>query len=605
MSALAGAISPALAADPPPLLSADASPAMIDSTHGSGDFGTWIVDRFGLPAYRYEIDEETAPQAAQPELGGRRDAWHQIGNDHIVANAYNHGYVQLWSQDRLYQWANLYDAANRHFTGGYGYLRRDGRVLSTLYDDRPVGARTEREFGVGYFRRLTATDDVEIEEFVHAPFGDDPLLLHDVIIRNTSTEPLVASWFEYWDVNPVIQPLLRRQRGLLSPSWDAATRTLAVDQLPDEGDVSPLVIFASALAGPVSGFETDGDAFFGSGGRAEPQAVASDRADGSIAPPAANGVSGKTLFVFRAPLSIAPGEEVRLRYAYGVARREIVPTLVARYGTTGDPLADSASAWAAWLPRASFPAAGAWLAREIQWDAYMVRSGATYEEAFGRHVLSQGGYYQYDAGFQGAFRDPLQHLLPMIFAAPELAREVIRYSAMEQPAGNGFLPYAMLHLGRRFDLGSSDDLDFWLIFAVTEYVLATRDFAFLDEVIPFYGAGEASLWEHLKLAFFHQETLVGRGPHGGYVTGLTGDWSDFSTQFMQMTESMLVTAQLAFAYPRLALVAERRGDAELAARLHTATAELHDILDREWTGRGWFSRGYSGAQQLGRGVIYL
>ena len=177
----------------------------IASTDGSGSFGTWIVDRFGLPAYRYEIDEETAPQAAQPELGGKRHAWHQVGNDHIVANAYNHGYVQLWSQDRLYQWINFYDAASSHFAGGFGYLNTGGQVSSTLYDDRPAGAVTEREFGVGYYRRRMATEGIEIEEFVYAPFGDDPLLLHDVTIRNPSAASLEASWFEYWDVNPEIQ----------------------------------------------------------------------------------------------------------------------------------------------------------------------------------------------------------------------------------------------------------------------------------------------------------------------------------------------------------------------------------------------------------------
>ncbi|MGH7897980.1 MAG: GH36-type glycosyl hydrolase domain-containing protein, partial [Candidatus Binatia bacterium] len=602
---LLGGPSSASAASPPPLLSADESPADIASEHGSANFGKWTVDRFGLPAYRYEIDERTAPEAAQVELGGRRDAWHQLGNDHIVANAYNHGYVQLWSQDRLYQWANLYDEANRHFGGGFGYLRLPGRVLSTLHADLPADATMERDFGVGYFRKRTATENVAIEEFVYAPFGDDPLLLHDVAITNDSTAPLEASWFEYWAVNPVIQPLTRRQRGTLPPVYDSAARTLTVPQLPDSGDLSPLAFFAAALEGPVSGYETDADSFFGAGGRAVPQAVLDDRAGSSTAlfsPPL---LSGKTLLVFRSPVSVPPGETVRLRYAYGVARREIVATLVERHAEAADPLAESSAAWFAWLPRAAFPEAGAWLARELQWDAYMVRSGATYEETFGHHILSQGGYYQYDSGFQGAFRDPLQHMLPMIYAAPELAREVIRYSARQQPAATGFVPYAMLDLGRRFDLGSSNDLDFWLFLATTEYVLATRDFAFLDEVIPYYDVGEATLWEHLKLAFFHQETVVGRGPHGGYVIGLTGDWSDFATQFMQMTESMLVTAQLAFAYPRLALLAERRGDTDFAARLGATAADLHAILDREWTGRGWFSRGYSGVTRLGRGVIYL
>ena len=54
--------------------------------------------------------------------------------------------------------------------------------------------------------------------------------------------------------------------------------------------------------------------------------------------------------------------------------------------------------------------------------------------------------------------------------------------------------------------------------------------------------------------------MIGRGPHGEYLTGATGDWNDFSTEFNQMTESDLVTAQAAYIYPRLALVADHLGD---------------------------------------------
>ena len=128
----------------------------MDSSHGSGTFGRWGVDGRALPRYRYKIDEETAPQAAQEELDGKRDAWHQLGNDHIVADAFNHGYTQLWSMDNLYQWANYAEPASRHYAGGYGYLNVDGKVGTTLYDDRARGQRVQRDFGLGYLRTRTA-----------------------------------------------------------------------------------------------------------------------------------------------------------------------------------------------------------------------------------------------------------------------------------------------------------------------------------------------------------------------------------------------------------------------------------------------------------------
>ena len=114
---------PSRAAAAPAPLSADRSPVNVASTFGSGAFGRWSVDRFGLPAFRYRIDEERVPWARQPELNGETAAQHELGNDHIVAAAFNHGYTQLWSQDRLAQWANRYEPSTGHFAGGYGYLR--------------------------------------------------------------------------------------------------------------------------------------------------------------------------------------------------------------------------------------------------------------------------------------------------------------------------------------------------------------------------------------------------------------------------------------------------------------------------------------------------
>jgi hypothetical protein len=593
---------PAWSVDGPPLLSRDRSRVDIASTHGSGNFGRWTVDRFGLPAYRYTTDQMKEDRAHNTELAGNVDAWHQIGNDHIVANAYNHGYIQLWAQDRQYQWTNFPVPDEKHYAGGYGYLRTPKRVLSTLYLDRAKDAKAEREFGVGYFRRGTAVPGSDVEEFVYAPFGDDPVLVHDVTIRNTSEKPLKSSWFEYWDVNPTFQGAnAESRRGVQEPAFDAKSRTLTAQQFPTEQDPDPLTIFASVLDAPFGGFDTDVNDFFGDGTRARPDAVASDRMSGSIASPSEGHTPNTSMFAFRAPLTIAPGRSVTLRYAYGFAQAPRIAGIVSRARARG--LRESERAWSRWLPQAYFPTAGPWLSRELQWDAYMVRSGATYEEKCGHHILSQGGYYQYDNGFQGAFRDPLQHMMPMIYSDPELAREVLRYSAHEQPSGNGFVPYALISNCTRFDLGSSDDLDFWLLWASAEYAMATRDFAFFDEKVPYYDSGEASLWEHLRVAFTHQENLVGRGPHGGYITGLTGDWSDFETEFMQMTESMLVTAQLAYAYPLLAQVADARGDREFASLLRGVGAFNRETLQREWTGKGWFSRGYSGPRQIGSGAI--
>ena len=166
----------------------------------------------------------TSPFAPQTELSGSRDAWSQLGNDHVVADASNHGYVQLWSQDRLYQWMNYYDASQRHYAGGFGYLNIAGRVLSTLYDDRPAGAVTSRTFGSGYYAKSMRVPGISEHDVVYAPFGNASLLLHDVTITNTSKATKSGSYFEYWDVNPEIQAVKQLPRGYLAPVWDRSTQ---------------------------------------------------------------------------------------------------------------------------------------------------------------------------------------------------------------------------------------------------------------------------------------------------------------------------------------------------------------------------------------------
>jgi Glycosyl hydrolase 36 superfamily, catalytic domain/Glycosyltransferase family 36 len=605
----------AAAAAPPPL-SAERGAPNVSSTFGSGSFGGWTVDAHGLPAYRYEVDPLTSPIAPQPELSGNVNAWNQIGNDRVVATGSNHGYTQLWSQDRLYQWTNYYDASHNHFGGGFGYLNIAGKVLSTLYDDRAAGAATERLYGVGYYEKQASVKGLAERDRVYAPFGDDSLLLHDVTIKNTSRTAVSGSYFEYWDLNPMIQGVTQFPRGYQSPAWDPQTRTLSAAQLPDETDTQPLSIFASALQAPVSAYDTDTSAFFGSGTRAAPAAVGAGQLTGSVAPPNPNGQEGRGMFAFQSPISLAPGASVTLRYAYGYGHPEAIQPMLSRYRTASNPFNQSEAQWSKWLPKVELGSSYSWLARELQWDAYTVRSDSTYEECAGRHILSQGGYYQYFFGENEAFRDPLQHALPMIWSDPALARDVIAYSAQEQPAGTGAIPYGMLSLCRRFDLGTADDLDQWLLWTAAEYALSTRDFAFLQQQLPYYaGAGSGTLWEHLKLAFHHQEEVIGRGAHGEYLTGATGDWNDFSTEFNQMTESSLVTAQAAYIYPRLALVSDAIGDPTFAAELRAAGTRDKEIVAGQFVpgesvtpadaGLGWFARGYSGAKQLGSGAIYV
>jgi Glycosyl hydrolase 36 superfamily, catalytic domain/Glycosyltransferase family 36 len=598
----------ALASGAPPApapLSATPTRVAIASSHGSGAFGSWGVDGFGLPRYRYTLDEETAPQAAQPELAGDRAAWSQVGNDRVVADAYNHGYLQLWSQDRTYQWVNSYRPQADHFAGGYGYVELAGRTWSTLYLDRRAGETVRRSFGTGYAETDVGIPGLRIRAIVYGPFGNDPLLLHDVTLTNVSRSVQRPTWSEYWDVDPVAPSTgTTATLSMTAPRYDAAAETLSDAELATAENPHPLTVFAAALRGPVAGFDTDTEAFFGSGSRARPAAVAADASHGSIAPASSGGAqAGRAMFAFRSPVTLRPGHSVTLRYAYGYDDEPAaIAPLIARYRAAASPLQASERQWRAYVPQIDLGGRYRWLSRELEWDAYMLRSDATYEACAGEHILSQGGYYQYAFGWQSAYRDPLQLMLPLIYEDPALARQVIVYSAQEQSQGSNAIPYGQLSGCKPQRLGTSDDLDLWLLLAAEQYGLGTRDVSFFNTQARWANGGRASLWSHLEQAFTHQESL--HGAHGDYVSGTLGDWSDLSTSFLQMTESSLVTAQAAYIYPRTAELADLDGRRAFAARLRAAGAMDARTVAGEWVGHGWYARGWSGATRLGVGAIF-
>jgi|GEM_PF-1188487 len=584
-------------------LSFDAGLPPIASTYGSGDFGKWVVDQFGLPGYRYTIDQNTDPLARQAELAGDTDAWSQVGNDRVKADAFNHGYTELWSQDRLAQWINELDSSNRHEGGGFGYLNVDGKVISTLYDDRPQGSSTDRTFGVGYFSHSLSTGGIDARELVYAPFGNDPVLVHDVTLTNTSKQAENVSWFEYWDVNPYVQAS-QQYRGVASPSWSGANSTLTAAQLPLDGDTKPQSIFLSQVAGATTSYTTTQSSFFGDGTVASPQAVADDGLGDTKAPPVPDGTEGSTLFALQSRQRLAPGQTVTLRYLYGYDAPADISALVARYRRTADPFAASERGWAASLPKASFGSGMQWMAREFLWDAYLLRSATVDEEVCGEHTVTQGGYYEYEVGENWGTRSWLQYAVPITYMDPDLARQILVYSAQFQTQSTSQFPYGSSSLCKAYNLGQSDDLDFWFMWAAATYGLATRDVGFFDQSVHFYASSVSdSLWQHVKLAFEHQQSLL--GPHGEYDALSTGDWSDLIPTFTGMTESDLVVAQCAYVYPELAEVAEMRGDHAFATELHAAASNLLSTLRGQWTGQGWYARGYAVDQQLGEGAIWL
>jgi hypothetical protein len=660
----------------PPLLSLLMNPekshaANTSKPYGSGHFGEWIEDEFALPAYRYTCDQTTDPKAVTsvtPGILAPTEHIHQVGNDRIIAIASNDGYVRVRQDEGSPKFLNDYAPESGQFAGGIGYLTDGNETISTLYGGN--SETFDRVFGIGYFRKRVKGKSFHVDQIISAPFGDDPVLLSQVTITNHSQSASSLRWIEYWGCQNYqfsfrsfiesfagrISPVEFRRKfaqrfqsrfksvdgniGLLETKdflgrtpeeeamWHRMKTILANNQnnfisaVPEDrpeasfDDLHPPATFLVSLDAPADGYSTNATAFFGSGGAHNPSGLASDL-DNQL-----GDHSGAAAMLLDRKIHINPGESKILHFMYGYlpAGFELEP-LIARYKTTAaTALKDSSSAWKNKGMRFSV-AAEPWVARETIWNHYCLRSSLTYDQYFQQHLLNQNGFYQYVMGFQGAARDPLQHCLPFIFSDPEIVKSILRYT-LKEVRPDGSVPYAIAGHGVIAPMvaDNASDLPLWLLWSTSEYVLATRDLAFLDEQIPawpLYGPTKSteSVRNLLARCYRHQVDNVGVGEHG-IARMLSDDWNDgllgtFATKAFKeaekKSESVLNSAMSAWVFDYYARLLTYAGtDANVIAQVRHTAASNREAASKQWTGK-WFRRAWLGPTLgwLGESTLWI
>ncbi len=638
--------------------------------YGSGYFGEWIQDEFGLPAFHYTCDQIHDPKAVtevNPGMLGPTEHIHQVGNDRIVAIVSNYGQVRVRQDEGAPKFLNDYAPERGCFAGGFGYLTGGTSELSTFY---PGNADSfDRIFGIGYFRKKVAGQSRAIDQVIFAPFGDDPVLLSQVTIRNTGTSEAHLRWIEYWgcqvyqfSFRPFFELYggknmheMRRDFGARFEhrfqALDAGSglmetkkflgRDSAEEKLfqgvvasfekdpnvfltppdpkapkdADFDDLNPPPTFLVSLDAPASSMTTNAKAFFGSGGVTRPAGLEHEL-DGDL------GQTGpESGLLLERKFSLKPGESKTLTFLYGyLPVGADANSLVAKYRRSAPTaLRESSGEWKRRGLRFSTPEEP-WVEREVVWNHYCLRSGFTYDDFFQQHVISQASIYQYVMGFQGAARDPLQHALPFLFSDPDLVKEVLRYTLAEvRPDGS--IPYGIVGHGLPMPSTSdnSSDMPLWLIWAVSEYVLATRDLAFLkSEVVTKYGdnPGRSSVRDLLARCYRHLTDDVKTGEHG-LMRMLQDDWNDALVNawvpqaegkaVVEKGESVLNSAMATYVYDYYAQLLSYAGEGDAVASPIRARAEEHRQAVRgQWTGE-WFRRAWLGPDHgwLGEKCLWI
>jgi len=507
-------------------------------------------------------------------------------------------------------------------TGGrYLYVNDGGDVWTPSY--LPVKAELdhfETRHGLGYTRITGERRGVRVETLYFVPNGENAEIQR-ITVTNTSDAAKTLTLFTFvefalWNA---LDDQTNYQRNLSvgevevemdSPYGSAIYHKTEYRERRNHYAVHAVNVRAA-------GYDTDREAFTGEyNGLYDPQVPLSGVSGNSIA------YGWYPMGSLSVPVELAPGESrvitVVLGYlenpedqkwaddAHQVINKAPAHELLAKFATTEQvdaAFAELGASWTELLSRYSVRSTDPKLDRMVNiWNQYqcmvtfnMSRSASYFETGIGRGM---------------GFRDSTQDILGFVHLVPERARErILDVAATQFPDGSAYHQYQPLTKRGNLDVGSGfNDDPLWLVAAVAAYLKETGDYSILDEQVAFDNddALADTLFEHLTRSF--QYTVTHKGPHGLPLIG-RADWNDclnlncfsstpgesFQTTENQsggVAESVFIGAQFVLYGADYAAIAERYGQADVAAAARTEIAAMKaTVEDSGWDGK-WFRRAY-------------
>ncbi|NBD35471.1 MAG: hypothetical protein GVY30_05680, partial [Chloroflexi bacterium] len=294
----------------------------------------------------------------------------------------------------------------------------------------------------------------------------------------------------------------------------------------------------------------------------------------------------------RGALDLAPGESCTLWFAVGygdAAERE------ARQATFANHTPETIQQmWKEMLKPVDLETPETWMRDECLWTYGQLLSFASYDSAVQEHYIALGGCdYGWDEFAVREVGETSMVLAPWNWSLTERS---LLWMAKTQLA-NGDLPMTHNFLPER-DLDTMNfesDSELWFVLGCCESVEASGNEALFDRVCPFWDQGEATMWEHLKRAFYWVRDSIGTGDHG-LVCIRDGDWNDYLSGMGRQGkgESVMNSGMACRAFDAMARFARRRDDIALAEELETFVEQVRDAVGLAFDG-DWFLRGYTDA----------
>ena len=635
---------------------------------GNGSFGTWITDKYGLPAYKYTCNQFKEPIAkTRTTYGFSNDHFHQIGNDKITATVHNGGYVQVLESSRGFQWLTYRNKKKKKFGGGVALFqtKESNRFLSDLYDPN-IFKKYLRIFGMGYFQKEIQVNDLKLKHKICTPFSDDPIIISEIIVTNDSESNSINNLklIDFWDLylHHILRSLVvtwnKRKSfgrskiinvaGKIVKLFQKITRTdtdgsrnkfdkkfdfklgysrysdtiiltpkykkkppVKINE-PAKHNYYPKSIFLSMIQGEPQKIFFSQNKLVKKG----QFKVDWDSVDSTI--PNSQSIIKNPCVGIGTELTLKPKETKKVVCIFGYDEIENIEKLKLKYKnliSEKSILIFNAEKWKNSLIELNCEK-DTWLSRETKWHTYYTRSACYFDEYSGLHKFPQSSIYQFGHGFDGALRDFVLYLKSIIFIDSRLAKEFLIY-IVSLMAPDGKLPYSIhgfSKISSMFVHANPSDLHIFLIWGILQYVFTTRDFDFLQERISFYPLSKkksSTVLERINLSFQYLfSDKIGFGEHG-LIKSNDGDWNDIISsmaknrkKFIKYGESNFNSAFVLYIIPKI-LPLLNVHNPELAELCSEKYKKLKKMVFKTWNGK-WFYRCWDGqGNPIGDNNIFL
>lgn len=503
--------------------------------------------------------------------------------------------------------------------GRYVYLRdrADGDFWSTSW--QPVGKplseyRTTCRFGTGYAIYESAYRGIASRMTCYVPLGAH----HEVWridLTNTGTATRRLSLFTYvefassWNMAQDQVNLQYTQYIVDCTCRDGIIERgqnvhLAEDPADFTNDDQSRWNWMALAGTPVQSFDTDRDTFIGPYRTyANPAGVFNGRCRGSEA------MGDNACGSLHGDIDLEPGQTRSVVVLLGVGRRAVGERIRAGYADPARCDAELDALRAHWHGRlgamtvaSNDPLFDSFL---NVWNPYNCLITSTW---------SRAASLVYNGERDGlGYRDSVQDLMAASLLAPDLAGQRLDLLISGQESRGNAMPVVAPFRHRPGHETPTDphrirsDDCLWLTDAVLNHVKESGDLAYLDRVIPYADAGEASVLGHLRRAI--EFTLAHRGAHN-LPCGLDADWND-CLRMGYRGESMFAAFQLRHALAGYLEVCDRLGRAAETAWAQPLLAEADAaIAAHGWDG-AWFVRAFTeageviGTSRAAEGSIFL